>query len=47
MSYSGLLGRRPTILANLSPQKGIYSNVTVDLAAPTSGRVWNATITLA
>jgi hypothetical protein len=43
MSYSGILGRRPTILANLSPQKGIYSN----LAAPTSGRVWNATITLA
>jgi len=47
MTFSGSWGRRPKLFVNLSPQKGNYSDVTFHLAAPTSGLVWNATITLA
>jgi hypothetical protein len=48
MTYYGTLGKRPTILLNLSPERGFFSSATWTWVTPTttSGLVWNGTVTL-
>jgi hypothetical protein len=46
MTFYGSLGKRPTVVLNLSPERGFFSSATWTWTTPTTGLIWNGTVTL-